>query len=156
MIVRRKRRAAIRSSAGFDLERGHRDRRWFAGCAGKDRYTSEVAARAGAGLQIAGAKLDAYHCDDCGGWHLTSSHAPGPRKVPTEPVHMLAFVRSRCHARHADVAASATPWTPERRRAALLALEPLAIRDGWSVGVVDDHCPTCASALGLETLRGAA
>jgi len=71
-------------------------------------------------------------------------------------VHILAFVCRPCRARHAAIAASPVPWTPERRRAALLALEPEVIRDGWSIGVDDDYCPACAAALGLETLRGAA
>ena len=37
--------------------------------------------------------------------------------------------------------------------AALLKLEPEAIADGWSIGCPDDHCPSCAAALGLETYR---
>lgn len=154
MIARRKRHVAPRSR-GFDLERQHPQRRWLAGCAGKARYSSEAAADAGIGLQLGAPTLGAYPCTDCDGWHLTERRPKGQRKAP-DPVHVLAFVCSACKARHADIAASPVPWTPARRRVALLELEPLAIRDGWSIGAVDDHCPACAAALGLETIRSAA
>ena len=153
MIARRKHRRAP-TSRGFDLEARHPQRRWLAGCAGKDRYTSEAAARAGAGLHLATA-LDVYPCDDCAGWHLTSTRPTGQRKAPP-PVQILAFICGACRARHPSIAATDGAWTPERRRAALLKLEPLAIRDGWSIGEVDDHCPSCAAELGLETIRSAA
>lgn len=155
MIARRKRHAARPATGGFDLERQHPDRRWLAGCAGKARYSSEAAADAGIGLQLGPSRLGSYHCEDCGSWHLTERRAPGQRKAPGQ-VHILAFICSTCRARHADIAASPVPWTPARRRVALLKLEPLAIRDGWSIGAVDDHCPACAAELGIETIRSAA
>lgn len=154
MIARRKRRR-VPTSRGFDLEVRHPQRRWLTGCAGKARYSSEAAADAGIGLQLGAATLGAYPCTDCDGWHLTELRAKGQRKAP-DPIHVLAFVCSTCKARHAETAASPVPWTPARRRVALLELEPLAIRDGWSIGVVEDHCPACAAELGLETIRSAA
>ena len=158
MTVAKRKHHTRPASRGFDAERSasgvHRD--WLASCAGKARYTSEAAARAAIGLQLGAPALDVYPCArHCGGWHLTERRPVGTKKA-APPVHILAFVCAACRARHASVAASAVPWTPERRRAALLELDPLAIRDGWSVGADDDHCPACAAALGLETLRGAA
>lgn len=152
MIAARRRRVAPRS-AGFDLESRHPDRAWLTGCAGKARYTSEAAARAGIGLQLGPAALDTYRCDHCPGWHLTQRTQAGARKAPP-PVYVLAFVCARCRARHASIAVSPEPWRPARMRVALLKLEPEVIRDGWSIGAGDDsdHCPACASALGLETL----
>lgn len=150
MIAARRRRVAPRA-AGFDLEARHPDRAWLTGCAGKARYTSEAAAWTGAGLQF-GPPLDVYRCASCDGYHLTSVRPAGQRKA-ARPVNILAFVCSACHARHAAIAASAEPWTPARRRVALLELEPVAIADGWSIGF-EDHCPACAAALGLETYRG--
>lgn len=138
---------------GFDLERhvGPRERSYLSGCAGKPRYTSEAAARAGIGLQLGHPALDAYPCDHCNGWHMTELRPKGQRKA-TPPVYVLAFVCASCRIRHPAVAASERDWTPDRRRVALLQLEPLAIKDGWSIGVDDDHCPTCAAARGLDTL----
>lgn len=147
-----KRRRVHDKPHGFDLERGHKDRRWLSACAGKARYSSEAAARAGIGLQVGAPALDVYPCDHCHGWHLTECRPAGQRKA-APPVHMLAFVCGRCGALAADVAASAQPWSPERRRVALLSLEPIAIRAGWSIGVEQDHCPSCAVALGLPTDR---
>lgn len=154
MIVKRARRR--QTSRGFDLEDRHPARRWFAGCAGKPRYGTEAAAIAGIGLQLGRASLDVYRCGYCAGWHHTEARRTGQRKAQP-PVHLLSFICARCGVRSADVAASAEPWSEARRRVALLKLEPIVIEAGWSVGVGDqDHCPTCATALGLETLRGGA
>lgn len=153
MIARRKRHDRPRAR-GYDAERQAAGpvKAWLSACAGKDRYTSEAAARAAIGLQLGRAALDTYRCDHCAAWHLTERRPAGQRKA-APPVQVLAFVCSACRARHAAIAVSPRKWTPETRRAALLKLEPEAIADGWSVGVDDDHCPSCAAALGLETYR---
>ena len=148
MITKRAHRA--RPSRGFDLESRHPQRAWLAGCAGKPRYTSEAAALAAIGVLLSRAPLTAYRCAHCDGWHHAEALRTGQRKAPP-PVYLLAFVCGRCHARSADFAASTEEWTPARRRVALLSLEPLAMRAGWSIGVEADHCPTCAAALGLAT-----
>jgi len=150
MIGRRKAHLPARSR-GFDLEARHPDRRALSGCVGKDRYTSEAAAWAGAGL-VQRVAIDVYRCESCQGYHLTERRPKGQRKTPP-PVQVLAFICAACKARHTAIAVSPREWTPETRRAALLKLEPEAIADGWSVGVDDDHCPSCAAALGLETYR---
>lgn len=154
-VIRRRRRVHA-SPAGYDAERDAKGKAgaWLRSCAGKDRYTSEAAARAAIGLQLGTAALDTYRCDHCPGWHLTQRTQAGARKAPP-PVHVLAFVCAGCRARHASIAVSPEPWRPARMRVALLKLEPEVIRDGWSIGAGDDsdHCPTCAAALGLETTR---
>lgn len=152
-VARRRAHAAPARPAGFDAEAGARGNTWERSCAGKDRYTSEAAALVGIGLNTRASTLDAYACGYCGCWHLTERRPAGKPKAP--PVYLLAFVCSRCQARHATVAASDHPWTERSRRQALLKLEPVAMRDGWSIGL-EDHCPGCAAALGLETMRGAA
>lgn len=152
MIARRKHHPRP-NARGYDAERQAAGpvKAWLSSCAGKDRYTSEAAAWAGAGL-VQRVAIDVYRCESCQGYHLTERRPAGQRKAPP-PVQVLAFVCSACHARHAAIAVSPREWTPETRRAALLKLEPEAIADGWSVGVDDDHCPSCAAALGLETYR---
>ncbi len=43
-------------------------------CAAKDRYASEAEARAFALMHAPGRgrRANVYHCEVCGGWHLTS------------------------------------------------------------------------------------
>lgn len=147
-VVARKRRVPVQA-AGYDAEAGARGNTWARTCAGKDRYSSEAAALVGIGLNTRSRTLDAYRCPFGNHWHLTERLAPGAKKARAR-VYMLAFVCARCGVRHADIAASNAPWTPATRRRALLDLEPAAIAAGWSIGVTDDHCPTCAAALGLE------
>jgi hypothetical protein len=58
----------LRSNAGFEQRRR-------AVCATKERYASEAEARSIALMNAPrgrGAAVTAYHCDVCGGWHLTS------------------------------------------------------------------------------------
>lgn len=153
MIARRKRHDRPRTR-GYDAERSAAGpvKAWLAACAGKDRYTSEAAARAAIGLQLGRAVLDTYRCGHCAAWHLTERRPTGQRKA-APPVHVLAFVCSACRARHAAIAVSPREWTPETRRAALLKLEPEAIADGWSITEGPDFCAACAEALGHETYR---
>lgn len=153
MIGRRKRHDRPRTR-GYDAERSAAGpvKAWLAACAGKDRYTSEAAARAAIGLQLGAPALDTYRCAHCAAWHLTERRPAGQRKAPP-PVQVLAFVCSACHARHAAIAVSPREWTPETRRAALLKLEPEAIADGWSITEGPDFCAACAEALGHETYR---
>lgn len=151
MSLAARKRRVVPVARGFDAELGHRGgNTWARACAGKDRYSSEAAALVGIGLNTRSRTLDAYACAYCGGWHLTERLPLGVKKAPAQ-VHMLAFVCSRCQARHPQIAASNRPWTPATRRRALLDLEPAAMRDGWSIGWRDDHCAPCAAALGLET-----
>lgn len=152
-LAARKRRVPTRAH-GFDAERGARGNTEAKACLGKERYTSEAAALAGIGLLYAGKALDAYLCPFGAHWHVTGSRTPGQSKAP--PLHMLAFVCGRCGAQHSNIAASNSPWTASSRRTALLKMEPSVMRDGWSIGADDDHCASCAVALGLETSRGAA
>lgn len=152
MTIARRRKRAPQRSRGFDLERGHPQRRWLAGCAGKAKYSSEAAALAGLGLQLGDPSMEAYRCPHCDGWHLASVRPSGGKRDLAR-VHVMTFVCGRCLRQHPAIATSADPWTPERRRVALLQLEPIAIGDGWSVGADEDHCPICAAALGLETTR---
>lgn len=153
-LATRKRRAPGRAPAGFDADAGVRGNTWERACAGKDRYTSEAAALVGIGLNTRSRTLDAYRCGYCNSWHLTERLAAGAIKAPSR-VHLMGFVCGRCGARHNEIAASSTPWTPATRRRALLDLEPLVIAAGWSIGT-EDHCPSCAAALGLETTGGVA
>jgi hypothetical protein len=55
------------------------ERRWDAGCAGKDRYPSETAAEAdlrrikAEGRLHRACWLETYQCDDCTEWHIGNS-----------------------------------------------------------------------------------
>jgi hypothetical protein len=51
------------------------EQRRRAACASKERYASEAEARSIALMNAPrgrGAAVTPYHCDVCGGWHLTS------------------------------------------------------------------------------------
>ena len=159
MIVAKRRMPRPRQARTFDLDAvsGQAQRAWSSGCAGKARYTSEAAARAGIGLQLGQSALDAYRCTHCSGWHLTEVRAPGAGKRTLRKVHHLWLSCGRCQVAHEKIAASSCPWTPATRRVALTQLEDAAIADGWSIGLDEhDHCPACAAALGLETMLTAA
>jgi len=69
-VPRRNRRAPAPPPLTFQAPRAQRE-----SCERKERYASEAEARSIALMNAPrgrGAAVTAYHCDVCGGWHLTS------------------------------------------------------------------------------------
>ena len=70
LMPRRNRRAPGPPPVSFQPQRAQR-----AACETKERYDSEAEARSIALMNVPrgrGAATAPYHCDVCGGWHLTS------------------------------------------------------------------------------------
>ena len=69
-MPRRNRRPPPPAGVTFDPQRPRRE-----ACATKERYDSEAEARSIALMNVptrSRRRDEAYHCDVCGGWHLTS------------------------------------------------------------------------------------